>query len=228
MIEVVAYLGNNDPEDYPDFTVVGVVDQAGTWLEYTHSNAFMSGPTGQVYAALGCYNPWYPMNPLRSCYVDLVNITGVSDDFVPPTISNLQPVNQSTVSDNTPVIGASYSDASGIDVSSVLLRVDGVDRTAQATVTASDVSYTPAVALSEGVHNVYLEVRDDTPNDNKATASWWFIVDTLVPSITDLQPVNESSIGDTTPTIAASFSDASGVDAGSVVLYVDSIDVTAQ
>ena len=228
MIEVVAYLGNDDPEDYPDFTVVGVVDQAGTWLEYTHSNAFMSGPTGQVYAALGCYNTWYPMNPLRSCYVDLVNITGVSDDFVPPTISNLQPVNQSTVSDNTPVIGASYSDASGIDVSSVLLRVDGVDRTSQATATASDVSYTPAVALSEGVHNVYLEVQDDTPNDNKATVSWWFIVDTLGPSITDLQPVNESSIGDTTPTIAASHSDASGIDAGSVVLYIDSIDVTAQ
>jgi hypothetical protein len=228
MQEVMAYVGNDNPADYPDLVPVGVVDQTGAWMEYTHSDSFMSSPTGQVYAALGCYNPYYPASPVRTCFVDLVNISGISDDFTPPTISNLQPVNQTTVSDNTPVIGASYSDASGIDVSSVLLRVDGIDRTAMATVTATDVTYTPAVTLSESVHNVYLEVEDDTPNNNKATASWWFTVDTVAPTITNLQPVNESAIGDSTPTIGASYADLSGIDAGSVILKVDSVDVTAQ
>jgi hypothetical protein len=228
MQEVMAYVGNNNPADYPDFVPVGVVDQTGVWMEYTVSDSFMSSPTGQVYAALGCYNPYYPASPVRTCFVDLVNITGISDDFTPPTISNLQPVNQTTVGHNTPLIGASYSDPSGIDTSSVLLRVDGVDRTASATVTASDVTYTPVVTLSEGVHNVYLEVQDDTPNNNRATASWWFTVDTIAPTITNLQPVNESSIGDSTPTIGATYADLSGIDTGSVILLVDSVDITAQ
>lgn len=226
--EVLAYAGTSDPEDYPDFTTVGVVDQTATWAEYSHSDFFNSGPTGQVYVAIGCFNPWHPAAPGRSCYMDLVNITGISLDFTPPTISNLQPANETTISENQPLIGASYSDASGIDVTSVVLRVDGVDRTAQATVTASDVSYTPAVALSEGIHNAYLEVQDDTPNYNKATASWWFMVDTWPPVISGQQPGNESFIGDTTPVVGASYSDSSGIDTGSVLLFFDGVNVTAQ
>ena len=227
MQEVVAYVGNNDPEDYPDFTTVGVVDQIGSWMEYSHSDSFMSGPTGQVYVALGCFNAWHPAAPGRSCYVDMVNITGISNDFDPPTISNLQPLNQTTISENQPLIGASYSDPSGIDVNSVLLRVDGMDRTAQATVTASDVSYTHAVPMSEGIHNVYLEVQDDTPNNNKAVATWWFLVDTWPPVISNRQPVNESFIGDTTPTIGATYADDSGIDTATVLLIVDGVDMTA-
>ncbi|MCJ2564476.1 MAG: VCBS repeat-containing protein, partial [Candidatus Thermoplasmatota archaeon] len=79
-------------------------------------------------------------------------IVGTETD--PPEITNLQPANQSVISVTTPTIGASYSDASGIDVLSVLLEVDSVDVTAQATVTATDVVSVPA-PLSSGVHNVY-------------------------------------------------------------------------
>lgn len=226
--EVLAYVGNNDPQDYPDFVVVGEISQLGIWTEYTHIDTFLSGPTGQIYAAIGYYNSWNPSSPMRSCYVDLVNLTGVSDDYTPPVISNLRPGNQTTISNNKPAIGADYSDDHGIDTTSVVLEVDGADVTAQATITVSNVTYMPAAPLLQGVHNVYLEVKDDTANHNTATATWWFIVDSLAPTISNLQPANESATGNTLPTVGASYSDASGIDTGSVVLMVDSMDVTAQ
>jgi len=100
-------------------------------------------------------------------------------DVTPPIITNLQPSNASTTSNNTPAIGADYSDQSGINVSSVLLEVDGNDVTSSATVTASDVTYTPGAALGEGNHTVYLQVSDII--GNPATATWTFTVNTTTP-----------------------------------------------
>jgi parallel beta-helix repeat protein len=95
-----------------------------------------------------------------------------------PTINNLQPVNQTTIEENQPVISASYSDGTGINTTSVLLMVDGEDVTSLATVTASGISYTPPAVLADGVHTVYLEVYDNSTNNNKATITWSFTVDT--------------------------------------------------
>jgi len=46
-------------------------------------------------------------------------------------------------------------------VSSAVLKVDGIDVTLSATVTASGVNYIPGMALSDGIHTVYLEVEDN-------------------------------------------------------------------
>ncbi len=148
-------------------------------------------------------------------------------DVTPPNITNLQPVHQSITENNVPTIGASYDDTSGVDSGSVYLEVDSIDVTSSATVTQSDVSYVPSIPLSEGVHNVYLFLEDDSPNRNEAQANWWFEINTLPPNITDMLPTNESIIGDNTPTISANYSDGSGIDTGSVLLRLDSIDVTS-
>jgi len=147
-------------------------------------------------------------------------------DTTPPIINNLQPANESTFSDNMPIIAASYNDASGIDTNSVILRLDAIDVTSSATVTSTDVTYTPA-ALPDGVRNVYLEVNDNSPAQNKAAKTWWFTVDTTPPTVTNLHPVNESSISDNLPVISADYNDVSGVNLSSVVLKVDSVDITA-
>lgn len=148
-------------------------------------------------------------------------------DSDPPNISNLQPTNLSIVGDAMPAIGASYSDISGVDTSSVVLKVDGFDVTTQATVGPLSVSYTPSIPLSEGQHDVHLEVSDESPAQNTAVAAWSFTVDTDVPDITNLQPTDQSVISDSTPTISAGYTDASGIDLASVLLEVDSIDITA-
>jgi parallel beta-helix repeat protein len=105
-------------------------------------------------------------------------------DTTPPTITNLQPPDGSITSDNTPIISADYGDPSGINVSSVVLKVDGIDVTFSATVTASGVSYVPITALPDGIHTVYLEVKDNY--GNLATTTWSFTVDTALPPVTNL------------------------------------------
>jgi hypothetical protein len=101
-----------------------------------------------------------------------------SSDNTLPVISNEQPIDMSTTNNSRPLIGAEYSDESGINVSSVRIEVDGVDVTLDATITESGIAYTPTVPLTDGNHTVFLEVRDNSSNSNLATASWTFIVDT--------------------------------------------------
>jgi parallel beta-helix repeat protein len=145
-------------------------------------------------------------------------------DTSPPIITNLQPPDASITNDNTSTIGADYSDPSGINVSSVVLIVDGLDVTSFATATASGVSYTPGTVLSDGIHTVYLEVKDNY--DNVATEIWSFTVDTSPPIITNLQPPDSSTSNDNIPTISADYSDPSGINVSSIILKVDGIDVT--
>jgi parallel beta-helix repeat protein len=146
-------------------------------------------------------------------------------DNWPPIITNLQPPNGSTTNDNTSTISADYTDPSGINVSSVVLIVDGIDVTLSASVTASGVNYIPGMALSDGIHTVYLEVRDNV--GYLATATWTFTVDTSPPIITNLQPPDASTTNDNTPIISADYSDPLGIDLSSILLEVDSIDVTS-
>jgi hypothetical protein len=105
-------------------------------------------------------------------------------DATPPDITNLQPPDTSIINDTTPIISADYSDPSGIDVSSVVLMVDGIDITLFAFVTVSGVSYIPGMALSDGVHTVYIEVKDNV--GNLAFVTWSFTVDTTLPPPTNL------------------------------------------
>lgn len=150
-----------------------------------------------------------------------------ADDINGPDITNLQPPDGSTTNDDSPTISADYSDSSGIDTGSVLLKVDGVDVTSSATVTSTGVAYTPTTPLSDGPHDVYLEVQDNSSNHNSENKSWSFDVDTTGPDITNLQPPDDSTTNDDSPTISADYSDPSGIDTSSVLLKVDGIDVTS-
>jgi parallel beta-helix repeat protein len=145
-------------------------------------------------------------------------------DFLPPVITNLQPPDGSIINDSSPTISANYSDPSGIDESSVVLIVNGIDVTSSSTVTATRVGYLPGTPLSDGVHTVYIEVRDIF--GYLATETWSFTVDATPPIITNLQPPDTSTTNVNTPTISADYSDPSGINATSVVLTVDGIDIT--
>jgi hypothetical protein len=152
-------------------------------------------------------------------------------DTTPPTITNPYPPDDSTVTGRHPRISAEYYDSSGIDLSSVTLRVDGYDVTPSSTVTMTAVYYKPAIPLSDGDHHIRLEVEDRSTYRNKATELWSFSVntsapDTTPPTIFNLRPSDGSAIEDETPMISADYADTSGIDVGSVVLVVDGVDVT--
>jgi parallel beta-helix repeat protein len=107
-------------------------------------------------------------------------------DVEVPQITNLQLPDLTLTSNNLSIISADYFDLSGINTSSVVLIIDGIDETLNATVTSGGISFTPIVAFSDGVHNIYLEVRDDSFNQNMATAIWSFTVDSTPPQTTIL------------------------------------------
>ncbi len=160
----------------------------------------------------------------------LFTIVGTSvTDTEPPTIYDLTPAPDSTITEATTTISAKYRDNTGIDVATVKIYVDGVDVTDNATVTATQVSYTPTKPLTAGAHTVKVEVKD--LYGNKAEEEWSFTIvppDTEPPTIYDLQPAPDSETTETKPTISAKYEDPSGIDVSSVKLYVDGIDVTSK
>jgi hypothetical protein len=231
-VGVTFQLYSEAPADTPrqvldsDFTLVGMTEQvSGGWYEYSHSSTFVTSPSGQIYVAAGYHND---ITGVKTYYIDWIDISGITVDNDPPDITNLQPVNQTVISDNQPSISADYTDASGVSIPSVVLDVDSTNVTSFSTVTGSSVSYLPGSPLSEGVHDVYVEATDESSNQNRAVKTWWFTVDTLPPVISNELPADLSTTGNILPTISASFTDAtSGTDVASVLLEVDSIDVTS-
>lgn len=92
-------------------------------------------------------------------------------DTVGPTVSGIQP--QGTINISSTTIGADYSDAvSGVNPSSVLVTLDGTTLS-NCTIAASHVSCS-ASSLSQGVHNVSVNVQDHV--GNPGTNSWSFTV----------------------------------------------------
>jgi len=86
-----------------------------------------------------------------------------------------------TVSEKRPTLTATLSDNIAIDVSSVVLKLDGVDVTSAATVTSSGVSYVPTVDLQDGQHTFYVRVEDTAGNPREVTVN--FAISTGIPVI---------------------------------------------
>ncbi len=104
-------------------------------------------------------------------------------DNAGPTISGLQPNSGTSVSDRTPTMKASYSDPAGIDTSTVTITIDGTDKTTQASVTASQVSYTPSVPMSLAQHTITVTATDTNGNANSRT--WSFSIVEVVTTVNE-------------------------------------------
>jgi len=104
-------------------------------------------------------------------------------DDTAPTITVVSPAAGSKTTNTQPPIEASYVDASssGIDTTTVVMKLDGVAVTPQ-TKTTTHVVYTPPTAISQGSHTVTVDVSDVA--GNAATQkSWSFTVDNVKPVI---------------------------------------------
>lgn len=109
----------------------------------------------------------------------------VIGDTIPPTIYDLSPPRFCTTYERVPNFRAKYYDnigGSGIDINSVYIKIDGVDKTGDAIVTDSELSYTPSSDLSLGKHVVEIGVKDFDGNENVVNYYFYIIEDLITPN----------------------------------------------
>jgi HSP20 family molecular chaperone IbpA len=144
-------------------------------------------------------------------------------DTVAPTIMAMTP--QGTIGEAKPVIMASYADdRSGVDSAQVKFYLDGRVQSA-AKATDTQVTYTPANAVSRGEHEVKVELQDRA--GNQASYEWQFKIEENAPIITSYTPVDGEIVREMTPIVVNYADDMSGVDVDEVKVTLDGTDVTA-
>ncbi|UCG68600.1 MAG: right-handed parallel beta-helix repeat-containing protein [Thermoplasmata archaeon] len=183
------------------------------WSDWTSPDT-MSGPLQNIPGSDGIVDNPYVIDTDSQDYYPLTSPTLPTA----PTITNMQPPGSSTTNNSRPTISADYSSGSGINTSSVVLKVDDIVVTSSASITGTNVTYIPSSPLLEGPHTVYLEVKDMAYNT--AVASWSFYVDNMPPSpITDLDSSNQTSDCITLTWTAPGDDGDSGVASGYIVKY---------
>ena len=147
--------------------------------------------------------------------VDLI----LQAETAPPTITSLQPPDDSFINNTKPTISANYSDDSGINESSVEMRMDG-SIVIPDSLSETGVSYTPAADLGEGLHNVTVNVSDNCANQN--STSWSFTLDTIAPTIKFIEPptpANNTEVNISYVNVSVNVTDySSGIDNATVVM----------
>jgi hypothetical protein len=123
------------------------------------------------------------------------------------------PAAESLLADGSPTLTATFAGAPA-----VTLLLDGTDRTAQAEVSATGLSYTPSTRLLEGEHTAQVIVRDRAGREGRATVR--FTTDTVPPSIVVASPGPVTD--NPAPVIRLSYSDdTSGLDPTSLRVTLD-------
>lgn len=106
----------------------------------------------------------------------------VKGDSTPPTITLLNPSDDSPISSSRPMITISYEDDSDINQKEILLLVDDVDVTDWdgTEINNDQITHIPPEIFSwdDGNHSVEVTVTDS--EGNKATQSWTFVVDSTI------------------------------------------------
>ncbi|HWS88659.1 MAG TPA: carboxypeptidase regulatory-like domain-containing protein, partial [Pyrinomonadaceae bacterium] len=154
-------------------------------------------------------------------------------DLMPPVIEPL-PIDGKTVRTFRPQITAAYGDnASGVNVASVVLKLDGVNVTPQASVAGTGLSYTPAAPLARGPHTVTLNLSDNQGNAaQQATAT--FSIDDAGPAISSFQIAglpasNDMHVTSTLqPSFVVGYADDTGVNASQTKLLFGPYGSTPQ
>lgn len=161
---------------------------------------------------------------------------------VKPTAAINSPTNGARIITATPTItftlldnGTQSSGFSGIDTSSLVIKIDGSAISETPTLTATTGGYTGTVtlasALADGSHTITIDV-DDFDGNSANTASATITVDTVAPSLTLSSPADNTETNQSTIEVAGVTSDATstpvtvaislnGTDQGSITVNND-------
>ena len=162
------------------------------------------------------------------------NLRNASSEFSvdtgAPFVRVVQPPPGQIIATATPHVFIEYSDAQGVDTTTFKLWVGPsgarVDRTSWCVAAAAgaDCTIPPADRLPEGDNVITGEIKDST--GNPGTADSRFKVDTVRPTGSLVAPANPTNVAK--PTITFTYDDGAGtgIDAGSVHVFVDGADRT--
>lgn len=198
----------------------------------SHALSLQKDDGGFAWMDGGSTDPWmttYIMPALVGKYWP----TRKTSDNAGPVINNISPVKDAVITESQPIISAAYTDAvSGVDISSISLKIGTINVTAQAQITETGLTYTPAEDLKDGKYRVQLTVTDRV--GNKTTFTWNFTVDsgfstdTTPPEIISISPGENETVTTQQPEIIVTYTDdLSGIDMDSIVLTVNGVDVTS-
>ena len=121
----------------------------------------------------------------------IIEIIGRNCDSMAPVIFAPSPGDGALLKTARPTIAASYRDeanGSGINQVSAILTLDGTDVTAEASITASGITYLPAADLPYGEHETTLTIADRAANSTSLV--WHFTTDTVPPEFKITSPGN--------------------------------------
>lgn len=162
------------------------------------------------------------------------NLRLVVVEKVKPTIVVTSPGEGSVLTSNTPTITAQLRDNdSGIDISSLSLKIDGGSAITQgsAGMTTSlvsggyDITYIPQTSLSDGPHAITITVKDHDGNiANLATRN--VSIDTVPPSLNVSSPLDNFETNNSSGTVAGTTNDATSSPV-SVTITVNGVSVGA-
>ena len=136
-------------------------------------------------------------------------------DQVAPAVELVKPQNGATVDTAIPMIEVRYSDGfSGIDVSTVRFRLDGADRTAEASVGASGLTFTPSAPLADGAHAIEVTVADNSANEGRG--AFTFTVSTRPPDddppvVVITSPANGATVRESPVQVTGTVTDQSAI-----------------
>lgn len=165
-----------------------------------------------------------------------INLAGTSEDHTPPVLTIIDPAANSAI--NTPqahldihyqdLPGTGEPSASGVNVNTLQVLLDGVDRTSLFTKRSDEATadLPASLALSAGPHTIAASIQDNAGNTAHATSN--FQVDLTAPTLQILQPVSGSYLRTTTPQIQLAYSDNVAVNTGSLHVTVNGVDVSSQ
>ncbi len=162
-----------------------------------------------------------------------IEACGTNGDATPPTIAVAEPAAAAFLSDPTPRLRVTYQDAppglvSGVDPATLVVKVDGVDRTALFTRLSAEATaaWPEAEPLAPGPHAIEVEVRDRAGNPASAQSS--FTIDTQAPQVTVAEPAAGASLATLQPTLRVTYADDLGLDLATLRLRIDGADRTAE
>lgn len=149
----------------------------------------------------------------RTISVDKDSRIGFVDfDTTAPQVTVVSPANGAILRTATLTIEATWSDDfSGLDLATVLLRLDGEDRTAEAEVDADGLRFTPAAPLSDGAHTVEVSVTDHSDNTGSATATFHVVLDDQPPVVAISSPTEGQVVSETPFPVIGTVTDQSAI-----------------
>lgn len=187
-------------------SVTATINGQQVTLEYNNTTgkyeATLTAPTKSSYPMTGHY---YPVSVTATDDAGNTRTVDAADstlgeslrlivkEKVKPTIEILTPtLDQILVTNNPEITAQLRDDDSGINIDTLIMKVNNVTVTPQTTSVEGgyNISYTPTSALEDGVHTVSITVSDFDGNAAD-TASSTFTVDTTPPQLSITSPVDD-------------------------------------